>query len=444
MRKKSRDRQKQGGEESRNINRRRLPRTATAGIVGAGVAAAVIAACGFIFCVPGGDASQGEALQTEPHDMEPEKDMQDAVHDGWQKEEEMTEICQKIYEKTAEEEETDDLTVMSRIISRFGENGYVAVDSGNQINMSCREQVIRFCERVEAGEKAELTMVQIIGRNGFAVYDMNTEAGGVEVTRSRYEYNNGRIRRLDEGSYQAEDWQYTGEGYLMFSGNWFSKQTYVLMLSGAEEAAAFRVQPLDESCREWNRRCILPIGYGRNNMFLTDWSEDDFGELDFYDLYDIFYPKVNGQPVPYRMNENLNVGAVYHIPEKAFEYVITAYFAVDGEALRSKTVYDPRKEAYEYRPRGLYETESSHPYPEVTAVTQNEDGTVTLTVNAVFPGRGLSRVYTHEVTVRPTEDGGVQYVSNHVLHCGDDGEKDWYTPRLTKEEWEEIRSLSNS
>ena len=34
-------------------------------------------------------------------------------------------------------------------------------------------------------------------------------------------------------------------------------------------------------------------------MFIVDWSEEDFGDLNFYDMYDILYPKVNGQYVPY-------------------------------------------------------------------------------------------------------------------------------------------------
>lgn len=50
------------------------------------------------------------------------------------------------------------------------------------------------------------------------------------------------------------------------------------------EYMAYRVLSLDETCRELNRKYILPIGYERNNMFLTDWSEEEFAELDFYDI----------------------------------------------------------------------------------------------------------------------------------------------------------------
>ena len=43
---------------------------------------------------------------------------------------------------------------------------------------------------------------------------------------------------------------------------------------------------------------LAPISFEQNNMFIVDWSEDDFGELNFYDMYDILYQKENGEYVP--------------------------------------------------------------------------------------------------------------------------------------------------
>ena len=64
--------------------------------------------------------------------------------------------------------------------------------------------------------------------------------------------------------------------------------------------------------------------------------------------------------------------------------------------------------------------------------------TITLTANVVFPYSGNSKVYAHEVVVRPLEDGGVQYVSNRIIPSEDNSEETWHTPRLTLEEWEEL------
>ena len=100
-------------------------------------------------------------------------------------------------------------------------------------------------------------------------------------------------------SYPAESWEYTKEGYLLFEGSYYSESYYVLSLSEEPEHTALRVQPLDEICRELNRMYLLPVGDGGNNLFLTDWSEEDFGNLDLYDLFDRFYADVYEQPVPF-------------------------------------------------------------------------------------------------------------------------------------------------
>ncbi|WP_313129863.1 DUF6070 family protein [Anaerocolumna sp.] len=356
-----------------------------------------------------------------------------------EEEEKIVKIYRDLYKKFAAEKTWSDLEMIRSIVSRFGEKGYPAVDSRSQVDMVCTEQVIRFCEKVDAKKEDKLTIIEVINLDAFVIYDLQTKDGNVDVVKSYYEYENEDMQKIFTGTYTADDWNYTEDGYLMFSGVCFSEELYVLTLSGAEEHTAFRVQPLDEKCRELNRKYLLPIGYERNNMFLVDWSEEDFGELNFYDLYDIFYPKINEQPVPYVTDDNLGAGAVYRIPEDEFESVIMAYFNIDSETLQSKTTYYSEEAAYEYKQRGFYEAEyPEYPYSEVVGFTENSDGTITLMVHAVFPYAGISKVYAHQVVVRPLEDGGVQYVSNRIIPSENNYAETWHTPRLTKEEWEEV------
>ena len=352
---------------------------------------------------------------------------------------EIISVCIDLYEKAEEENKLADLETIRSIVNRLGENGYSAVDSRNQINMTEPEKVVEFCEKVDAQEEAEITILEVSYLGGFVKYDLHTKDGNVDVVRSYYKYENGDIQREDTGSYQAEYWNYTEEGYLMFSGVWFSEELYVLTLSGAEEHTALRVQPLDETYRELSRKYLLPISFEQNNMFIVDWSEEDFGDLNFYDMYDLLYPKVNGTYTPYVADDNLGVGAVYRIPKDDFESVIMAYFNIDSETLQSKTIYYAEDETYEYKPRGFEEVEyPEYPYSEVVGFTKNSDGTLTLTANVVFPYAGDSKVFAHEVVVRPLENGGVQYVSNRIIPSEDNYRETWHTPRLTAEEWEEI------
>ena len=353
--------------------------------------------------------------------------------------EKMIECCLELYEKAAEENKIDDLETIRSIVNCLGENGYPAVDSRNQINMTEPEKVVEFCEKVDAQEEAEITIIEVSYLGGFVKYDLKTKDGNVDVVRSYYKYENGNMKREVTGSYQTEYWNYTEDGYLMFSGVWFSEELYVLTLSGAEEHTALRVQTLDETYRELSRKYLLPIGFEQNNMFIVDWSEDDSGDLNFYDMYELLYPKVNGTYTPYVADDNLGVGAVYRILKDDFESVIMAYFNIDSETLQSKTIYYAEDETYEYKPRGFEEVEyPEYPYSEVVGFTENSDGTLTLTANVVFPYAGDSKVYAHEVVVRPLENGSVQYVSNRIIPSEDNYRETWHTPRLTAEEWEEI------
>ena len=364
------------------------------------------------------------------------QDQQQNVKDN---EDEIIEICSQLYKKASEENKIADLETVRIIVNQFGENGYPAVDSRNQIDMTEAEPVEWFCEMVDTQEEAEITIIEVSYLGGFVKYDLETKDGNVDVVRSYYKYENGNMKREVTGSYQAEYWNYTEDGYLMFSGVWFSEELYVLTLSGAEEHTALRVQPLDETYRELSRKYLLPIGFEQNNMFIVDWSEDDFGELNFYDMFDLLYPKVYGTNIPYVADDNLGVGAVYQIPKDDFERVILPYFDIDSETLQSKTIYNAEDKTYEYKPRGFEEVEyPEYPYSEVIGFTENGDGTLTLTANVVFPYVGDSKVYAHEVVVRPLENGGVQYVSNRIIPSEDNCEETWHTPRLTAKEWDEI------
>lgn len=57
--------------------------------------------------------------------------------------------------------------------------------------------------------------------------------------------------------------------------------------------------------------------------------------------------------------------------------------------------------------------------------------------NILRKDEGTSKAYTHEVVVRPLENGEFQYVSNKMLPSKDDYGMGWHTDRMTEEEWNE-------
>ena len=353
--------------------------------------------------------------------------------------ERIAEILSDIYEEAVDTNTLGSLDMMRRMVARLNENGYVAVDSGNRVDMAHAEQALAFCRSVDEKEMDELTII-VVMEMGIRKFDLKTEGGSVNIVRGYCQYDqNGSLQNRSTVSYPADFWQYTEEGYLIFEGSYFSDESYILTLSDTPEHTMLRILPLDEKCREYNRKYILPVGYEQNNLFLCNWSEDDFRNLDFYDLFDRFYPMIHSQPVPYVADENLGVGAVYQIPGGLFENVIGAYFNMDSEILRSKTTYIPELAAYEYRPRGFYEVEYPDiAYPEVVGYTENADGTVMLIINAVYPNGNMSKEFSHTTVIRPLSEDSFQYVSNEIILPEGVHDIWWHSNRLTEEEWKEV------
>lgn len=349
--------------------------------------------------------------------------------------EQVTSIYNDISAETPKTDTSVSLETMRRIIAELGENGYAAVDGENQIDMVCAEQVTAFCNAAEQKQTAECTVI-VVMKSAFRIFDLRTENGTVNVVRTHCQFDKNRhIKSTDTASYPADFWQYTQEGYFLFSGTYFSNENFVLTMSDASEHTALRVLPLNEACREQNRAYILPIGYERNNLFLCDWNEADFGAVDFYDVFDRCYPILYGQPVSYTAADSTVDEAVYEIPEAEFETVIMTYFKIDKETLRAKTKYLAENKTYEYRPRGFYEAEYPDiPYPEVIGSTENVDGTVTLTVNAVYPYGDTSKSFTHKTVVRTLGSGKVQYVSNQIMTRREEYDTWWHCDRITQEE----------
>lgn len=353
-------------------------------------------------------------------------------------------LYQEIYEETIQkqafgDEASENLTIVQEITQKLEAQGVTAIDNENQVNMTNPQQMHAFIAALRNRKTAGLTVLIVSAYDRFTEYCLHTEGGALEAEKTYYQYADGAFEAKSSVSFPVDSWQYTEEGYFIFTGKSFSAQSLVLTMSDEEEFAAWRVEPLDQQCREWTRRYLLPVGYGKNNMFLTDWSEADYGTLDFYDLFDKFYPEMFQQSVPYTTSENAAMGAVYHIPAREFEDVVSLHFAVGTETLREKTDYLEAANAYEYRPRGFYETEYPNlPYPEVISGAENGDGTLTLLVNAVYPSAETSRAFTHELTIRPDAQGGFRYLSNRVLPSGQDYDTGWHTDRLTAEEWENV------
>lgn len=259
------------------------------------------------------------------------------------------------------------------VIARLGDAGYCAVDTANRVNMVNAGQLKDFCLSAADGSPADATLAAV---------------------KSDFLFE-----------------QYREPGY-----------------DGPPGEFGFRVEPLDSSLRALNERYTLPIGYTLNNMFITDWSEDTgFQPLDFYDMYAIMYEMKYGTPFPYQVSFS---GEEYEIPAQEFENVLKTYLAVDTDMIRERTIYHSNTDSYLYQPRDMGNAEQPYqPVPEVTACEELSDGTLKLTVEAVWIRQFTDRAAVSELVVRTAGNGSFQYVSNHVTLTVNGVTGLWHTPR---------------
>lgn len=99
----------------------------------------------------------------------------------------------------------------------------------------------------------------------------------------------------------------------------------------------------------------------------------------------------------------------YEIPGNEFEGLFLKYFNMDAETLQKRTVYHKENQMYQYRPRGMHDVAriTNIPYPEVVDCIQNSDGTLTLTVDAIWPAKMMDQAFSHQVVI--SSDGGRKF-----------------------------------
>lgn len=387
--------------------------------------AAVLAVTGLVLSANTGCSQNEELSETVQDSGNP--DTGDRAADEMVK---IAENYQDVYEQAVKEGEESSSQTEEKTLECIGKLGYTAAATDHLANMVNYEAAEKFCLQAQAGKTAETTIFLLHESGGLTRYDLHSHDGKLSVREQSLFWEDGEPEVTEAEEYEAVRWNYSNEEYLFF------EKYYPDGYDGPSGNTALRIKPLDKKCRELNKAYIEPIGYEKNNMFITEWNESNFGTLDFYDLYDIMYFMKYGEYHPYVWTAD---GAVYEIPAAEFEEVILSYIDITREKLRERLDYSSDADAYVYRPRGTADmrTVCDIPWPEVTDYKENRDGTVTMCVQAVYMETEDACAIKSEVTVEPRADGTCRYVSCHVISGDSKDNTDWYPERLAEEEWNE-------
>lgn len=269
------------------------------------------------------------------------------------------------------------------------------------------EGLYGFWEDVQAGEPGQTAFLRVRESGGFSYLEFSFDgsAGEFALADAAFDENGDvQIERLE--SRRVLDWTLTEQG------NFY----YQILPPDIHyvDYEKLRLVPPDRETYDLTLKYILKVGYQATNLFLCDWSEEDFGPLSFNDVFEYLYPKeehrrLYASDFPAYPGKDCSL-----IPAEEFEAVVMAYFDISRQELRRRAMYDPALDGYPWKEQG---TNDYIPFPtlepEVTQVRENPDGTLTLTVNVGSAEVKLDSLFGHEVTVRPTAEG-FQYVSNRV------------------------------
>lgn len=339
-----------------------------------------------------------------------------------------------LYEKAENHRQIDSVEFQKKVVEYIGEKGYACVDQKAQIDMVHPEQVEKFCEKAKKGEKAEVVLYLVMEQAMVVRYELHTNEKKMEANVSSIRWIKNKPCLVYQHSFKVHAWKYTKKGYF------FIEEYHPPGFDGPSGTIGFRVKPLDPKLRELNRKYVLPIGYQLNNTLITSWSQQDFGKLNLYDLYELEYPQIYGQELPYEKKE----GAEYQIPKEEFESVLKTRFPIHSDQMQKQAMYQEETKTYCYRPRGLHDCELPYgPYPEVVSYEEMEDGTLKLIVEAVWEIKMLDQAFRSELVVEPLEEETYRYRSNTILSPISDKPR-WYMPRLTEEQWNEVYEKGNA
>lgn len=297
--------------------------------------------------------------------------------------------------------------------------GFAVVDADEiyPAYLANQEPLYAFWGAVSAGEDGELTLIRVNGDGGLSHLFFSCKDGEVIMALTDLCWgSDDRLYVWESEVLPIYDLELTDWGIFYYQ-NYPDDPHYI-------NYNQIRITPVDRDLYDLNRKYVQCVGYWFTNLFLCDWSEEDFGELCFNDVFEYLYADDTGKVLNWEQYPSLTEPSWFQIPAGLVEKTIRSYFAISPQKLRELAGYDGKEDCYLWRPvYGNDVTVWKYPMcePEVLSCTQNGDGTMTLSVQVYSPELKTDRLFAHEVTVRPLENGKFQYVSNRVTYVGDRG-----------------------
>lgn len=294
--------------------------------------------------------------------------------------------------------------------------GYSVINSDSKYPeyLENSDSFYAFWNNVISGKEAKQDIINVTTTGGLYYTSFqchNNINYRISVTVEWNDSNEPTVSSDEHG--EILDWDLINETYFY----------YQIYLSGVsfDDYSLIRLKSTNKELYDLNAKYIEPIGYAGNNMFITEWTYKNYGDLCLNDLLEAFYKIKNNEYFPqndYPIKREPYTHA--YIPADLFEQTIKSYFNISLSEFREKCLYDSEKNMYPWQPV-CCENVTTYPTvePEVINYQNNNDGTITLTVNARCNDVKSPCIFTHEVTIRIISNSEYQYLSNKITYKSD-------------------------
>lgn len=342
--------------------------------------------------------------------------------DVWEKEEAESD-CKKLMQeilpiyKNAEKGEDLNVTLQDADIlkmqDKIKEKGNAVTTSLLYSNLENYEEMDHFLKNAQKGKTGSALLYTVYSDGGIGRMKYYFDGTDLYVLHVRTIWNEGHnpgIAFINKA--KIKQWKYTKKGWFCYELCVKEPPEVTEIVDGS---CLIRIKPMTKKYREMSIKYVKSLGYKGNNLLCSNWDRDHMENIDYNGVYEYFYEMKHHQKIDTEKYAN-------GIPGEEFERLIMEYLPVTKEQIRKYGVYNKETKTYTWIRLGCFNYTPSFfgtSVPEVTKVEENEDGTITLTVDAVCSMILCDdAVITHELTIEPEADGSFIYLGNKILEEG--------------------------
>ena len=329
--------------------------------------------------------------------------------------EELLDCIEELYQPYFDDEIRIPEDVLENMADVLANTGYLVRTDGIYSNIKNEEILEGFLIDTKEGKQGRAVLYELRTSGTVARYEYSFDGIEMYVFASGMEIEQNGSRHRTYCSYtRLKTWRYTDTGWFCYE---LCVPEYPEVTEIVDGSVLIRVKPISEENKLASEKYVHGIGYQGNNILCSNWDIDSLDTLDYTGMYEYLYAMDTGER--FCLDEDAE-----GIPADEFEGLIMKYIPTSQEIIRRSAAFDKEKEEYYWVRLGCMNYSPTYfgtSYPEVVDIKENDDGTVTLTVNAVCEMvLNDEAIITHELTIKENEDGSFMFMGNKILDDGID------------------------